>query len=160
MPQTFYKLLATLSAILLISGFASAQALDIQPEPGFISADSPVYGIDIAVDNALVNIGAVNPADVAFERASEAVTANNSENRNRALEELRQNVQRVEGNSSLRGLARAEQVLERNLEKTPDQADKGLENALSNIRDNQKRVKDRIKERGGNLPEFVEQKKD
>lgn len=121
---------------IMFSGMGLAQSAEINAEPGLIGAGSPLYGVDKAFDSATVAVGLRNQSDVVFERASEYAAAKESNNTNaveRAERSFNNSVARVASNSSTEGLEKAEQILRTVQERTPDQADAGLEKALSNI---------------------------
>jgi len=138
---------ATTVLALMMGSVASAHssmAQDVNPEPGIIDASNPtLYAADVAFDNAAVQLGLRNQGDVAFERASEvsvAVEGNNSAAVNRSLRELNSVASAATGNST--GLAKAEQVLSQVRQRVPEEARKGIDEALGNVRSAQERVPD------------------
>lgn len=118
-------------ALLLVTGFATAQTTDINPEPGIITADSPLYPVDKAFDGVTKSDG-----EVAFERASEYSVAqerNQTRARERAMRSLNNSIADVASSNKTKGLEKAEAVLQQVRERTPDQANQGLDKAISNI---------------------------
>lgn len=127
-----YKTALAVSVVLL-SGMAMAQTTsEVEPEPGVITASSPLYGIDVAYDNLVKEDG-----DIAFERASEYSVAQ-EKNQTRAMEraEKRLNniVSKVASSNNTEALGKAQAVLEQVRERTPDQANEGLDNAIQKVR--------------------------
>lgn len=57
--------------VVLLVGVVVAQDVDVEPDHGVFSADSPLHGMEVAFDNMMVNLGVSDPSDVAFKRASE-----------------------------------------------------------------------------------------
>lgn len=126
-----YKSALAISVVLL-SGMAVAQSAEVEPEPGIIGADSPLYGIDVAYDNAFKEDGAV-----AFERASEySVAQENNQTRamERAEKQLNNSVAKVASSNNTEALGKAQAVIEQVRQRTPDQANKGLDNAIQKTR--------------------------
>ena len=140
---------AVVAAVLAASGVAAAHsghnhAAPVDPDPGVISASSPVYGLDVAADRVMVGFGVVDRGAVAFERASEvsaAVDAGNDEARERAESDLNA-VASAATNTSTSGLAKAQAVLEAVQDRAPDEADDGLSQALDEIEAAQQRQPD------------------
>lgn len=126
-----YKSALAISVVLL-SGMAMAQSAEVEPQPGIIGADSPLYGIDVAYDNLLKEDG-----DIAYERASEYAVAQ-EKNQTRAMEraekQLNNTVSKVASSNNTEALGKAQAVLEQVRERTPDQANKGLDNAIQKVR--------------------------
>ena len=126
-----YKSALAISVVLL-SGMAMAQSAEVEPQPGIIGADSPLYGIDVAYDNLLKEDG-----DVAYERASEYAVAQDK-NQTRAMEraekQLNNTVAKVASSNNTEALGKAQAVLEQVRERTPDQANNGLDNAIQKVR--------------------------
>jgi hypothetical protein len=117
--------------LLILSGLAVAQSSSVEPEPGIITASSPLYPVDVALDRVVKS-----DSGVAFERASEysvAQESNDSEAEERAMRQLNNSIARVASSNETQGLEKAEAVLKQVRERTPDQANKGLDKALSNI---------------------------
>lgn len=117
-------------AILIASmaGLAAGQTSDIQPEPGVITADSPLYPVDKAFDSITKN-----QSEAAFERASEYATAETEEGRERAIQSLNNSIADAASSNQTQGLEKAESVLQQVKERTPDQANTGLDNAIENL---------------------------
>lgn len=130
------KILTTFLTLLLLTGLTTAaQGEDVQPEPGVITASSPLYGVDKAADQALLAVGAVDRGDIAFERASEvsqALEENETEAAEDAQNELNA-VAQAATNESTQGLEKAEQVLKQVRERASEQSQMGLDEAIGNI---------------------------
>jgi len=115
----------------------------VDVDPGLVDASSPVYGLDVAFDNAAVQLGVRDSGDVAFERASEvsvALERNDSEAVNHSLRELNDVAEAATGNST--GLDKAQRVLTQVRERVSEQARSGIDEALGNVR----RAKERMPE--------------
>jgi hypothetical protein len=126
-----YKSALAISVVLL-SGMAMAQSVEVEPRPGIIGADSPLYGIDVAYDNLLKEDG-----DVAYERASEYAVAqekNQIRAMERAEEQLNNTVAKVASSNNSEALGKAESVLEQVRESTPNLSSSGLDNAIQKVR--------------------------
>lgn len=126
-----YKSVLAIS-IVLLSGMALAQSNEVEPRPGIIGADSPLYGADVAIDNLVKEEG-----DIAYERASEYAVAqerNQTGAMERAERELNNSVARVASSNNTEGLGKAQAVLEQVRERTPDQANPGIDNAIQKVR--------------------------
>lgn len=141
--------LATTVLALMMGSVAAAHTADVrqdvEPRPGIVDASSALYGLDVAFDNAAVQLGLRNQGDIAFERASEvsvAVERNNSEAVNRSLRELNDVAEAAQGNST--GLVKAEQVLNQVRERVSEQARKGIDEALGNVNRAQERRPDNV----------------
>lgn len=102
-----------------------------------ITPDSPMYGVDVAIDNAFVDEG-----QIVHERASE-MKKMQEENKTEALEKAQQDMERVTerirnreqiNNRTKTGLENAEMVLEQVRENAPEEAQVGLDTALENVR--------------------------
>lgn len=118
-------------SLLLVTGMAAAQSSEVSPEPGIITADSPLYGVDKAFDRVAKSEG-----EVMFERASEYSVAqeqNNSEAMERANRSLQNSIAEVASSNETEGLEKAEAVLKQVRNRTPEQANQGLDRAIENI---------------------------
>jgi len=149
----------TLSLLVLATGGVAQNSEPVDLQPGLIKADSPLYGVDKAYDQAATSVGLRDPGDVVHERASEAAVAqqrNNSEARDQALEDMNKVAEAAAGNTT--GLRKAEQVLEAVKEQTQDQANQGIQQALGNVQAAQKRNASIVGKGGqGAIPEAPEQ---
>lgn len=145
-------------SLILLAGVSSAQTQDfsLDTDPGLVKADSPIYGLEVAFDNALVSAGLASPGDVAFERASEVAVAserNNTEAFEDAVERFGSVADRAD-NGHRERLEQAERVLGNVSERVPEEAEFGIQNALNKTRQAMERVPDQFsKERGGALPD-------
>jgi len=136
------RLLAVL--LLLFAGQSAAQTQNssINPDPGLVKADSPIYGLDVAWDNALQTAGFKSPGDVAVERASEVSVAekrNHSEAASMALNQFN-SVAAEANNEDVEGLRKSEQILQNVSERVPEEARQGIETALMNVEEAKNRV--------------------
>lgn len=119
-----------LLVLVLLAAPAAAQTTQ-DARPGLITADSPLYGLDLALDNALKP-----PGERAHERASEALVAaeaNDTQALDRAVTALNQTVAQVNGISDADGLANVEQILQEVKERVPEEAQPGIDTALDNV---------------------------
>jgi len=142
--------------LVLFAGFSAAQTQNstVDPDPGLVKADSPIYGLEVAFDNALASAGVVSAADVAFERASEVSVAedrNNTEAVRRAARQFNEAAERAD-NSQKSRLEQAEQVLNNVSERVPEEASFGISTALENVERAKNRVPDELTS-GGGLPD-------
>lgn len=119
-------------AVISLAGFVTAQTVsDVEPNPGVIKAGSPFYSLDIAYDNAFKSDG-----EQVYERASEysyAQERNRTEAMDRANKSLGNAISRVASSNETEGLEKAEAVLQQVKNRTPDQANAGIERALGNV---------------------------
>ena len=142
-------------SLILLTGFSAAQSSNstgIDSSPGLVKADSPIYGWDVAVDNALQTAGLKSAGEVAVERASEVAVAesrNHSAASGKALQRFNQAVAEA-NNDDRERLQRAEQVLSQVRERVPEQAQQGITNALENVQRAKQRVPDRMTVSGRN----------
>lgn len=150
------KRLVIAVSFLMILGFATANGSHAEGEahldvgPGMVGADSAVYGLETAWDNAAMSIGLKQAGTVAQERAAEArqaAQANNSEAAQRAADELNSVAQRA-SSDDMEGLEKAAAVLQEVMERAPPQAQQGLRTALDSVRQEGDRV-------GANIPPEV-----
>jgi len=135
-------------AVVMFTAVSTAQSgdADVDPDPGLVKADSPLYGLEVAVDNAFVTAGLASPGEVAFERASEAAVArdrNNTRATVNALDRFNSAVNKS-NNRDLENLQRAESILSNVSEVFPDQAEYGISTALENLESAKQRVPDRL----------------
>lgn len=139
-----FKLLAL--AVVMFAGLSAAQTQDsaVQPDPGLVKAGGFAYGVDVAVDNAMVALGMRSAGDVAFERASEVAVAeerNNTEALERASQRFNQAVEQADNRNRDR-LQQAEQVLQNVSKRVPEEAQFGINTALENVERAKQRVPD------------------
>ncbi|ELY83676.1 hypothetical protein [Natrinema altunense] len=130
------------AALVLFSASVSGASAGVEPEPGLMTAGSPIYGLDIAVDQVLMVTPLMDPGDVAFERASEMVVAqqrNNSEAFEKASSQLNRTVDSADRRHR-QGLSKAAGVLESVNASLPAEAQSGIQNALSQVRRAQNRT--------------------
>lgn len=104
-------LIGVLVVALLFAGVGAASSHgDLDVGPGMVGPASPVYGMEVAVDNAAIDIGLANAGGVAQERAAEAkqaVANNNSQAAERAATEAGQVAQRGENQADAEGIEKA-----------------------------------------------------
>lgn len=121
----------TLFTVFILVTAGGAAQTPTETDPGFITADSPLYGLDVAFDEVVKPPGAV-----AHERASEALVAaeaNMTDARDRALHALNRTVRRANGVEHVDGLDNAAQVLTELQDQVPENAQPGIDTALENI---------------------------
>lgn len=129
-----YQVLAAALLLLMSSGVATSHTEDLQP--GLVKAGSPLYGVEVAVDSALVRLGVMNPGQVAFERASEVALAHqrgNTDAMSKALNRLG-NVSEAATSGDSEALNRSISVLQGLNETVPSEAQQGLNTALESVR--------------------------
>lgn len=134
-----YSVLA--AALLLLAAPAAASNHTEEANPGLVKAGSPLYGIEVAVDNALVGIGLADAGQVAFERASEVAVAHergNNEAMNKALANLN-NVSEAATSGNAEKLNQSISILQGLNETVPEEAQQGLSMALENVRNASRR---------------------
>lgn len=130
------------AVLVLFSASVSGASAGVEPEPGLMTAGSPIYDIDVAVDQVLMLTPLMDPGEVAFERASEMVVAqqrNNSEAFRKASNRLNRTVDSA-SRRHREGLSKAAGVLESVNASVPVEAQKGIQNALSQVRRAQNRT--------------------
>lgn len=124
-------------ALLLLIGSGAAASPTADLKPGLVKAGSPLYGLEVAADSALVRLGVMDPGQVAFERASEVAVAHsrgNNDAMNKALNNLN-NVSEAATSGSSEALNQSLSVLQGLNETVPEEAQQGLSTALGNVRD-------------------------
>lgn len=130
--------------MLMVLGSAAAAASQVKLDPGLVKADSPIYGLDVAFDNALAMTPLASPGTIAFERASEVVVARNRNNSDAAAEALTQLNRTVRDADSRheKGLEKAASVLRANLMNgsVPVEETSGVEEAVSRIAEAKNRI--------------------
>lgn len=126
-------LLFTAMGVLLASGAAAQAQLDVGP--GMVGADSPLYGLETAMDNAAVSVGLAKAGGVAQERAAEARDAqekNNTKAMQKAVDQMNAVAKKAKS-SDTQGLEKASAVLNEVMAQAPAEAQEGLQTALDNI---------------------------
>lgn len=142
-------------SLILFAGLSAAQSSNstgIDSSPGLVKADSPIYGWDVAWDNALQTAGLKSAGEVAVERASEVAVArdrNHTKAAVNAVDQLNYVVGEAD-NSDKERLERAEEILNSTSEMLPEQAQYGISNALENVKGAKNRVPDRMTVSGRN----------
>ncbi len=135
---------AVLAAGLLVFAAPAAAQQDGQgPGPGLVGAGSPLYGLEVAMDNAAVSIGLARAGGVAQERAAEAQqAAENGDARGveRAARAM-DGVAKKARSGDEAGLQRAESVLQEAMADAPQEAQQGLQTALDSVRSAQTRAR-------------------
>ncbi|MFB6167177.1 MAG: hypothetical protein ABEJ62_02855, partial [Candidatus Nanohaloarchaea archaeon] len=135
------KTLVLLSTILVLSGAAAAQT-ELDVGPGMVTPDSPVYGLEVAWDNAAMSIGLKNAGTVVQERAAEARAMQRRNNTGAMREAVRQMshvAERARGGDA-QGLQKAQAVLQQVMQRAPEQARQGLRTALNNMQQAMQRI--------------------
>lgn len=130
------KYTAVAAALLLLMGSAAASNHTEDLKPGLVKADSPLYGVEVAVDNALVGLGVSDPGKVAFERASEVALAHqrgNTDAMNKALNSL-DNASEAATSANSEKLNQSLAVLQGLNATVPKEAQQGLSTALDSVR--------------------------
>lgn len=121
--------------MILISASASGATTEVNPEPGLMTAGSPLYGLDVAFDRVSVATPFRDQGDVASERASEMVVAqrrNNTQAFDRAADQLNRTVEAADRRHS-DGLTKAAVVLESVNASVPEEAQEGIATALEQV---------------------------
>jgi len=129
---------------------AAAQESDIEASSGWLSPESPLYGLEVAWDNAAVDIGMKKPGSVAQERASEAkkmAETNNTEGIEKAAENMNKVAKKASSEDS-EDLQKAESVLQGVISEAPEEAQEGLQKALENVQKAKQREKGNSSETG------------
>ena len=137
------RTLAVLGTLLFLVAPAAAQpANTIDANPGLISPDSTLYGLQIAFDSTLVDWGIKDAGDVAHQRASEALIAaeaGDTEALDRALQGLNVVAEKATEEHE-DGLVKAEALLIEARELAPSAADTGISQALDQVQEAQDRA--------------------
>lgn len=141
-----------------MSGAAAAQNQSqnatVEANPGLIGAGSPIYGLEVAYDNAAMNIGLKKAGSVALERAAEARTAverNDTRAAQRAVRNLERVANRSQSSEDEEGITRAISIMEETIANAPnEQARQGMQNALENMRQAQDRRQEAANRSGPN----------
>ena len=123
------------------------------PRPGLITADNPLWTIDVALDNALIAVGFKSASDVVHKRASEALVAaeaNDSAAMERAVEETQRTAERAHGVNG-DGLDHAEQLLLGVRDMVRSHSHDGIDSAVGDMRVAQERFPTYLPERRGVL---------
>jgi len=105
---------------------------------GAVTPDSALYGLETAWDNAGMAIRLKSPGKVARERAAEAEAMAEKEDyksAQKAMDNMKSVARRAREEDS-EDIGQAESVLEGVIENAPDEARKGLQTAMENIRNN------------------------
>jgi hypothetical protein len=154
---------ALLATVLVLSiSVSSAQSTDtVNPEPGLVKPGGLLYGLDVAFDNGLQEVGLKSPGEVAFERASEVSVAeerNNSRGVEMALNGFSQAVEQS-NNDDFEALERSESVLRNVSSRVPEEASQGLSSALESVEEAKNRVPEELtaegmRSRGSLLPDI------
>lgn len=138
--------IAVLAVSLFFSGVAVAGTHgDLDVGPGIVGPASPVYGLEVATDNAAISVGLAQAGGVAQERAAEASVAAANDNPRaaaRAAEEAGNVAQRADSQQDVKGIDKAMAslndtitMMETRAENAPnDQARQGMLTASENMR--------------------------
>lgn len=147
--RTKLLIFATLFALLTSPALAQDQAnVSETPEvsPGLVGSGSPIYGLEVAIDNAAMRIGMKKAGNVAQERAAEARKAsrnNNSKGVQRAAQALEKTANRAHEQDE-EGINRAIKIMQETIENSPnEQARQGMQTALDNMRQAQQQREQR-----------------
>lgn len=133
------RLLPVAVAVLLVAPAAAQTGPSTERGPGFISADSPLYSIEVVVDNTAVAIGVMDAGDVAQERAAEAKEMQekgNTKAAQRAAEAASEAVKAASSGSSANtaGIDKAIDTLNGIKKDAPDEAKDGLTTAVDSLK--------------------------
>jgi hypothetical protein len=131
-------ILLTLIGSLLISTAAAGQASGLETGPGFVTPDSPVYGLEVAIDNAAVSIGLMDAGSVAQERAAEAVTMQETGDHQAAIRAASAAGKAVSaaktGGGNTTGIDTAIDTLQQVKRDAPPEAQDGLNTAIDSLK--------------------------
>lgn len=142
------KKAALITAIILLSiPLVTAQSNQVQLDkgPGMVGAGSPVYGLEVAMDNAALGLGLADPGELAKERAAEAAQAaekNKSKAATRAGKQLAKVTEKASGNESEQDIETAMASFQETINKMDqrvqnapnENARQGMQTALENMR--------------------------
>jgi len=121
-----------LSGLVILAVLPTATAANLDnADPGWITADSPFYPLDLAVDKILKP-----PGEQVHERASEALVAaeaNNSVAVERALSRVNRSAAASNGVADEVALQQAEAILLEVQDRVPDEARSGIKQALDAV---------------------------
>lgn len=120
-------------------------------ETGSVDASSPLYGLEVAFEQAAVAAGIQDAGEVALERADEADKASQAGD-HQAATTAAQSLQNIAEQADERHeeeLDTALQTLKDVKERTPDEANKGLETAIDAV---DSRMKNLLEIPKGNSP--------
>lgn len=130
------KAVTVSTVIILLAAAGTAQTQQgTSVGPGFIAPDSPLYGLEVAFDNAQTAVGLKQAGTVAQERVAEAeamVQQNKTDATTRALAQLNNTIAEAPPEQAA-GLEIARNQLERLVRSTPDAANFGLNTALDQV---------------------------
>jgi hypothetical protein len=127
--------------VLFTAATAAQTQTEVDPDPGLVKADSPIYNLDVAVDSWRAGVLPGYSGEVAYERASEVYVAEERGNEDaftKAETALQQTAEQANKNDA-EGLQKAEQVLLQVENRTPEQAQQGIQQALDSVRQAQTR---------------------
>lgn len=147
--RTKLLIFATVFALVTSPVLAQDQAnASENPEvsSGLVGSGSPIYGLEVAIDNAAMRIGLKKAGNVAQERAAEARKAsknNNSKGVQRAAQALEKTANRAHEQDE-EGINRAMNMMQETIENSPnEQARQGMQTALDNMRQAQQQREQR-----------------
>lgn len=121
-----------IAAVLLVIAFlfvgvgAASTHDDLETGPGMVGPASPIYGVEVAMDNAALSVGVATPGGVAQERAAEAhqaVENNNTQAAERAAKESATVAKRANSQQDADGIQRAMTSLEGTIATMEDRAE-------------------------------------
>lgn len=143
-----------IALILFISTTAaqSNQTAQKQYDSGWIDSGSPLYGMELAIDNAAISIGVKKASKVAQERVAEVEKAskrNNTKGMERATKAFENSAKKAKADET-EEISAAEAALEKAIQNAPEQAQQGLSTALENVR---KDRREKAQAGQGNRPE-------
>jgi len=148
-------------ALILLTSLSTAQNPNssVSEDPGLVKADSPIYGFDVALDNAFLTAGFTSAGDIAVERASEVAVAeerNNTEAVSKAVDRFNSAAEKAD-NEDVEKLRQAETVLQNVSNRVPEEAQEGINTALENVRTAKNHVPESLTSNrgsGGVLPDI------
>lgn len=153
-----YRILSLVAAFsILVSPVAAQTQLDVGP--GTIGPSSPIYGLEVAWDNAMVSVGLKTAGRVVQERAVEARQA--AENGNyQAAQKAAENaadIAKKAKSGDVQGLEKAEAVLQEVIANAPPEAQQGLRTAINNVRQQRDRATGTGQQPDENVPDQGDQ---
>lgn len=134
-------LIAAAIMLALTAPAASTQhqnSTNVKPNPGMVGPGSMFYGLEKSVDDFSMSVGLTTAQAVANERASEALIAaeqNNTDAAQQALDDLNK-ISKKHNITDENGTSRAMQILGQVSKNVPEEAQKGIQTAMSNIQRN------------------------
>ncbi|WP_226005999.1 hypothetical protein [Natrinema salinisoli] len=149
------RILVVCGVVLVLAAGAAGQTTsnstiddDADPRPGLINADSPLYGLDVALDTVWISVGVKRASSVVEERAWEALAAA-EDGDTAAAEQAAVDASRFaqvahsvndDGSNPQRQLRDAETLLREVRDRVPAEAHDGLDTAINQVMQAQQRL--------------------